>query len=140
MRYATRRERAVHRGLPGEHLARERARQGDPGVVVQVLYPPLASAKSVHRDWTELLVRVNSSPNMTFYPAGKMVEPRWVACAPGPIEVEITTSSGDLHTFSTDLAVGVVQVLSIRPRHGLLSIGARSPALLCNSRYQLAPS
>jgi hypothetical protein len=138
MRYATRRERAVYRGLPGQRLAKERARLGDSGVVVDVLYPPVAYPKTVHPDWKEILVRVDSSSDLVFRIAGEKIEPRWVPCAPGPIDLEVTTSSGDRHSFSTDLPGGYVQVLSIRPRLGPLSIGARRPALLCRSRYQLA--
>lgn len=104
----------VWSGEAGRDRARDMARRGRSGIVVEVRFPPERPWRRAHRSWRSVRVTVDQH-EYRFAPVARRRSPREFELGPGPVTVAaVPDSLGRLVTL-VDVHPGFVTLVTVHP-------------------------
>jgi hypothetical protein len=105
----------VWSGEAGRDRAREMARRGRSGIVVEVRFPPDRPWRGTHRAWRSIRVTVDQQHEYRFATVTRRRSPREFELAPGRVTVAAVPDSLGRLVTQVDVRPGSVTLVTVHP-------------------------
>ena len=126
----------VWSGEAGRERAREMARRGRSGIVVEVRFPPDRPWRRAHRSWRSVRVTIDQQHEYRFAPIARRRSPREFELDPGSVTVAAVPDALGRLVAQVDVRPGFVIVVTVhpgvttwfvRPTEPVIEVGERFP-------------